>query len=209
MKIAICGSIGAGKSEAFTALQKEFPRSDFFLEPLQEWDDLLDLYYADRKTWALPLSLKVLLSFKTAGACTRPCFVERSPMCCKNVFTKMLHAEGVLSQPAWDVFEDYWNVLGWKPDAVIFIDTPAAICLERTEARGRKGEEAIDIQYLRRVEYYYEKMLKEMEGEMEIRVIRVNGIAQKKVVASDVVRAARDLLQKASLSSKKFPISHV
>lgn len=203
MRISVCGCIGAGKTSALQALAEEFPGAAVFPEPVDQWEELLCLFYKDKHAWALPLSLKVLLSFGSrlsAAATDNICFVERSPLCCRDVFTKMLHADGILSQPAWELFLEYWSILGWKPDAIIFIDTPAAVCLERIEKRGRTSENSIDIQYAKRLEFYYAQMLRTMEQE-GLRVKRVSGNGPQDVVNRAVIHSAKELLEVGHLST--------
>ena len=192
MRIAVEGLIGTGKSEALQALREAFPMVPCFREPVDEWGEMLDLFYGDKHTWCLPFSLKVLLSFRRSNGFPTS-FVERSPLSCKNVFTSMLVNDNIMNQQQFDVFSSYHDIIGWVPDAIIYIDTPAATCLKRTEMRGRTCEAGIDLQFMRRLEYAYETMLKhDTHG---IRVIRVDGTKAKEDVALDVVQAARDLLK--------------
>jgi len=192
MRISIEGSIASGKTEALRTLRETFPSIPCFTEPLDEWGDLLDLYYKDKVTWCLPFSLKVLLSFRKSNGAPIS-FVERSPLSCKSVFTQMLVDDGIMNQRQFDVFKQYHEIIGWLPDAIIYIDTPAASCLERMEQRGRACEGEIDLQFLRRLEFAYESMLKqETHG---IRVIRIDGTKPKSEVAAGVVQAVNDLLR--------------
>lgn len=191
MRISIDGLIGSGKSSALEALRDAFPTVPCFAEPLDEWGELLDLYYADKPTWCLPFSLKVLLSFRRSNGYRRS-FVERSPLSCKNVFTTMLLHEGIMNQHQYDVFSSFHKIIGWIPDAIIYIDTPATTCLERIEKRDRACEREIDLQFMKRLEYAYETMLKhDTHG---IRIIRIDGTKAPDQVAMDVVRAAKELL---------------
>jgi thymidylate kinase len=104
----------------------------------------------------------------------------------------MLVDDGIMNQRQFDIFKEYHDLIGWTPDAIIYIDTPAATCLERVEARGRECEKPIDLQFLRRLEYAYETMLKhDTHG---IRVIRIDGTKSKEAVAEDIVHAARLLI---------------
>lgn len=192
MRISIDGSIGTGKSSALHALREAFPTASVFPEPLDEWGELLDLYYSNKSLWCLPFSLKVLLSFRRAKPKPEISFIERSPLSCKNVFTQMLADDGTMNARQFEVFKEYHDLIGWTPDAIIFIDTPAATCLTRLETRQRECEKNVDLQFLRRLEYAYETMLKhDTHG---IRVIRVDGTKSKEEVAEDIVNAARVLI---------------
>ena len=190
VRISLEGNIAAGKTTVFETLEKEFKDSHFFREPVREWGDLLALYYDDRASWALPLSLKILLTFRQSISCS-DAFIERSPLTCKNVFTNMLAKDSTLSPRAWDLFNEYYEVLGWSPDVMIYIDTPAALCLERVQKRGVTYEtNSIDIHYIRRIEFHYETMLKSLEGS-GIKIVRVDGSQSPEEVAKCVVEISR------------------
>jgi deoxyadenosine/deoxycytidine kinase len=191
MRISIDGSIGTGKSSVLASLREAFPTASVYTEPIDEWGELLNLYYSNKALWSLPFSLKVLLSFRRANSPDGVTFIERSPLSCKNVLTQMLADDGTMNQRQFDVFKEYYELIGWTPDAIIFIDTPAATCLERIEARNRECEKTIDLQFLRRLEYSYENMLKhDAQG---IRVVRVDGTKPMQEVAKDIITAARVL----------------
>jgi len=190
VRISLEGNIAAGKTTVFETLEKEFGDSNFFREPVREWGDLLELYYDDRATWVLPLSLKILLTFRNSIDHS-DAFIERSPLTCRHVFTNMLFKDGTLSQRGWDLFNEFYDILGWSPELMIYIDTPAALCLERVQERGVTYEKnAIDIQYLRRIEFHYETMLKSLEGS-NIVIARVDGSQSPEEVAKRVAEIAR------------------
>lgn len=197
MIIAIDGNIAAGKSTVFHELEKVFPDVETILEPVQDWDDLLALYYKDPQTWSLALNLKVLKCFHDISE--RPHenkIVERSPLSCRHVFAQLQYNDGKFDKHQWDLFKEYYGILGWKPDAVIFIETPAAKCLERVEKRGRTCElfGTLDLEYLKRIEYQYDNLIKILRSDYGIPVVIVDGTQAIEKVAVDVVAAASCLL---------------
>lgn len=189
MRISVDGNIGSGKSVALAALAAAFPLVPCFPEPVDEWADLLKMYYASPSEWALAFALKVLLSFrKPAQVAT--CLVERSPLASRHVFSQLLYNEGVLACHEWDLFKEYHDVLAWKPDVILFIDTPAEVCMHRVRKRGRGGEETIDLDYLRRVEFQYATMLRYSQ----VPVVRIDGtLPMDQVHAAVVQETARRL----------------
>jgi len=190
MRISLEGNIGAGKSSILQSLAETFGDAvSIYTEPIHEWGDLLQMYYADRQTWCLPLSLKILLGFTASnGAPTPVSIVERSPLTCKTVFTKMLHQDGTMNTCQWNVFNDYWNVLGWSPDVIIYVDTSEDACMKRIRSRARDGEETIECQDLRRFRFHYELMLKEFQGP----VIRIDGDAPLEDVVAEVTSRVKE-----------------
>ena len=163
MRICVVGNVGAGKSVALEALAAAgYAVSP---EPVEQWGDLLDKMYEDPKKYGLAFSLRVLLDMHgvpdaAPDAEKGVVVVERSPLCNRHVFTQLLHNDGSLSTAEWDTYKDYHDLLAWRPDAIVYLDTPTDVCARRIEARGRPCEAGIDVQWLRRVEFQYETMLK-------------------------------------------------
>ena len=184
MRVCVEGNIGSGKSTALAAVARVRPDAKTFPEPVEEWGDLLGKFYADPAQWALPFSLRVLLSFRGPAACADAdlVVVERSPLSCRHVFSQLLFNEGKLSQEEWEVFKEYCEVLGWTPDLIVHVHTPADACLERVRARGRPEERGVDLHYLKRLEFQYETMLR-YAG---VPVVRVDGTQSVEEVANAV-----------------------
>lgn len=159
MRIAIEGNIGAGKSTVLEHLRARCQDVPIFPEPVTAWGDLLDKFYKDPSQWGLAFSLRVLVSFCEPHE-HESCVVERCPLSCRHVFTQLLFNDGHLSQDEWDLFKEYCDVLGWQPDAIVYINTPAHVCHDRIRARGRPCEAGIDVTHLRRLEFQYGTMLK-------------------------------------------------
>ena len=109
-------------------------------------------------------------------------------MSCRHVFTQLLFNEGTMPQHHWDLFREYYDVLGWEPgagDLIVYIDTPVEKCMERVMQRARPGEDPVDVQYLRRIEFQYANMLKYCACP----VVRVDGGQDQAAVRAAVVSA--------------------
>jgi len=170
MRIAIEGNIGSGKSDALAAVAAALPHVAVFPEPVEEWAELLDLFYAAPSDWAFAFSLKVLLGFRPAAGAER-CVSERSPLACRHVFTQLLYNEASLNHHEWELFKEYCDALAWHPDVILYIDTPIDVCLARIQHRGRAAEKSVDDRYLRRVEFQYANMLRFVD----VPVVRFDG----------------------------------
>lgn len=203
MKISIDGNVGAGKSSVIDALATVFPTVTMRTEPVDEWTELLTLYHKEPATWALAMNLKVLMSF--AGLDKHDSlFVERSPLSCRHVFGQMECNDRRFDKLQWDLFNEYCDLLGWEPDVIIFIDTPAATCLTRVERRGRPCEASIDLEYLKRLEFQYQTMLK-MCQHNGLPVVMIDGTQPREKVRADVIAAILKLdtqLQSRNASDK-------
>jgi deoxyadenosine/deoxycytidine kinase len=190
VRVCVEGNIGSGKSTAMRLAAEARPGLPAFPEPVAEWRELLRRFYADPARWALALSERVLLSFGPPGRHPGPCLVERSPESCRHVFGRMHYKDGTLTSDEWDLFKDLADLLGWRPSAIVYVYTPAAECLERTRLRGRPEEAAVDLEYLRRVEFQYETLLKFVG----VPVYRVDGTQPPEQVAREVLAALDDFV---------------
>jgi len=200
MKISIDGNIGAGKSAVLDAIATFFPDIPVRKEPVEEWSELLRMFYADPSTWALAFNLKVLMSFCGLDA-QEDLFVERSPLSCRHVFGHIQFSDKSFDKLEWDIFNDYCDLLEWSPEAVIFINTPAATCLKRIEKRGRQCEKAVNLEYLKRVEYQYEAMLR-ICLQRNIPVVVIDGTQPEEQVKLEVISTIMRLLSAQSQTSE-------
>lgn len=186
MRISVDGNIGSGKSEALAALAAAFPTVPCYPEPVESWAELLKLYYASPAEWSLPFSLKVLLSFGEPAR-QPTCLIERSPMTSRHVFGQVLYNQGLLNQHEWDLFKEYHDLLAWKPDVTFFVDCPPRVCLERVASRGREGEAGIDLDYLKKVDFQYQNMMRFMD----VPVVRFDGTLPRAQLHAAMIAEAR------------------
>lgn len=195
MRISVDGNIGAGKTTVLDALEKAFPTVSIFREPLHEWSDLLRLYYADPALWSLPLNLKVLKAFRASSSIPTEdvAIVERSPISCRYVFAQLQHNDDGFNKAQWEVFKEYYDVLGWEPDAIVFVRASAGDCFRRVCERARPCERAVDLEYLKRVEFQYDNMLKTFK---HIPVCVIDGTHDIQRVCSDAIEAVGRLIEK-------------
>lgn len=187
MRIAVEGNVGAGKSAALAALAAAGVR--VVPEPVAEWGDLLDAFYANPAAYGLGFSLEVLRGMSRVPDDGGLTVVERSPLANRYVFTNILYNDGKLTPAEWAVYKDYHEHLGWAPDAIVYLDVPADACLRRVAARGRPCEAGLDVSWLRRVEFQYETMLKFAN----VPVSRVAGTGSPGEVAAGVAAAVAGL----------------
>lgn len=157
MLISVEGNIGSGKSTVLSLLDAEGWVTK--QEPVDDWGEMLSLYYKDPVTWSLGFNLKVLHSFQSIPAGDLV-LVERSPGACRHVFGQLSYNDEHLSPASWDVFKGYYEHLGWEPDMYIYIDTPADQCMARLQERGRSCEQNLTLEYLHRIEFQYQNFMK-------------------------------------------------
>jgi deoxyadenosine/deoxycytidine kinase len=190
MIVTVDGNISSGKSTVVERLGSDHA---IFQEPLEKWT-LLDKFYADPRTYVLPFSLQVLAAFAEVS---RPdgglVVTERSPLTTREVFTRMHVNDGTMNDADWQTFKRYFDIVGWKPDAIVFVHVPFDVCHRRMLRRNRSCEENVTLDYLERVEKSYETLLRFANIPYEI----VDGTASPDVVEREVRDAIRRLTSSA------------
>ena len=89
--------------------------------------------------------------------------LERSIYCDRYVFAKNCYQSGLMKKTEWQLYCRLWDWLesNWctEPDKIVYLRTPAEVCLERIESRGRSEESTIPIGYLRDLEVLHDEWL--------------------------------------------------
>jgi deoxyadenosine/deoxycytidine kinase len=173
MRILLEGNIGAGKSTVGATL-KASGLFDFVEEPVKEWktgfaSDMLDLFYHDMSRWAFTFQLVTMLTRKKTWEEILPLtdhsrvVLERSIFTDRYVFAPNLHRLGVINDDEWQVYCRLWNFVAdsndVEPDCILYLRTPADVCLERIRKRGRSEESGITLEYLCQLEILHDEWL--------------------------------------------------
>lgn len=155
MRVCIEGNIGAGKSTVLARLAQDgYP---VHMEPVHEWKDWLELFYADKKRWAFGMQMRVLASLLEYP---QECIVERSTSSTRHVFAQVLYNQGDLSEKEFQVYKQYFEATAWTPDAIVYVDASPETCFERIRARARPGEDSIDLAYLKKLDFHYNNLMR-------------------------------------------------
>ena len=167
------GNIAAGKSTVGRRLA-ESKLFGFVEEPVGAWqgdfeENLLDLFYRDTERWAFTFQLAAFTTraktWSEVLAMTdhRNVVLERSIYCDRYVFAKNCHQSGLMSKTEWQLYCKLWDWLetNWcaEPDRIVYLRTPAEVCQERIEKRGREEETTIPLEYLRDLEALHDEWL--------------------------------------------------
>lgn len=193
--VCVEGNIGSGKSTLLSRLRDAV---EVFPEPVEEWTELLTKFYDNPSQWGLAMSLKVLLSFAAPLKSGRSVVVvERSPMSARHVFTQLLFNDGKMTQEEWSLYKDYNDVLGWTPSLIVYVHTPPEECYARMRQRNREAEASVDMQYIKRLDFQYETMLR-YAG---VPVVRLDGTEDPDFLA----RALVDIVARAESKAAEPP----
>ena len=117
---------------------------------------------------------------------------ERSFYTSHNIFTKLTHEQGLLSDLHYNLL-DYWfknDGPAVRPDLFIYLKTPVELCMERMVSRNRHAEHEVPADYLRAVSHMHEKMFVTQAHELEcqVSVIETGTSITIPEIGSDIVR---------------------
>lgn len=193
--LSIEGNIGAGKSTIIEKMKERMSSDEviFVKEPVDEWEhfrdntdgeNILMKFYADQTRYAftfqvLAYTTRLALLRKTIreNPAAKVIVCERSLDADRNIFAKMLHDSGKMSDIEFQIYDHFFSEYSEKDefrisqsppntpqirynlDGVIYIDADPEICSERIKKRSREGESGIPVEYLKSCRDYHENWL--------------------------------------------------
>ena len=173
--ITVDGGIGSGKSTTVEQLKVAFadmPNVHFIQEPVDTvWNAVVDdcgqtvlsNFYRDPKTYAFKFQMMAYisrLSILLAAARNSAydiIITERCVETDRNVFEKMLHAQGFIGKDDHTIynmwFDEFYNDV--RATGIVYIQASAETCLSRIKKRAREGE-TISLDYLSDCNKYHD-----------------------------------------------------
>ena len=162
MFVVVAGNIGSGKTTLTKKLSERLGWRPYF-ESVQDNPYLSD-FYANMSRWSFPLQIYFLTHrFQTHKQIERnqaSSIQDRSIYEDANIFARALFDQGDLD--ARD-YENYLNLYSnmsqflTPPTLTIFLRRSVPKLVERIKLRGRDYEQAIPVDYLTRLNQYYEE----------------------------------------------------
>jgi len=171
--ILLEGNIGAGK----TTVGKTLAASGVFgfvEEPTKAWregfaSNMLQLFYQDPHRWAFTFQV---CAFNTRAKTWSEVLamtdhprvgLERSIFCDRYVFAENCFRTGLMSLTEYQLYCGMWEFLVSnycvQPNLILYLRTPAEICLRRIQDRARTEETGITLEYLRQLEGLHDEWL--------------------------------------------------
>lgn len=173
LMVLLEGNIGAGKTTVGRAIAASGVLN-FIEEPTTIWregfaSNMLELFYSDAKRWGLTFQMCALLTrAKTWREMSQhndhtSIILERSVFCDRYVFAENGYRTGLFSLAEYQLYCEMWDFMVSngcaEPDLVLYLRTPAEVCLQRIQARGREEERSISLEYLRQLENLHDEWL--------------------------------------------------
>jgi deoxyadenosine/deoxycytidine kinase len=161
MHIAIAGNIGSGKTTLTSLLAKHYHWSPHF----EDVDDnpFLHDFYDDMQRWSFNLQIYFLntrfnqmLKIRQSG---KTVIQDRTIYEDAYIFAPNLHSMGLMSTRDYDTYLSLFELilsLIQPPDLIIYLRASVPTLVNQIQKRGRKYENAIRLDYLRRLNERYE-----------------------------------------------------
>ncbi|HTG57398.1 deoxynucleoside kinase [Niabella sp. CJ426] len=162
--IAIAGNIGAGKTTLTQMLAKHYKWIPHF-EDVDHNPYLMD-FYEDMPRWSFNLQiyflhgrLKQLLDIQEG---TETIIQDRTIYEDANIFAPNLHEMGLMSKRDFDNYFEFFQTLKKMvkpPDLMIYLNASVPTLVGQIQKRGREYEENIRLDYLKRLNEFYNKWI--------------------------------------------------
>ena len=165
--IVISGNIGVGKTTLSEKISKKF-NWELQLEEVKD-NPYLDDFYKSMKDWSFHLQIFFLNSrfnqIQKISESNNVVIQDRSIYEDYEVFTKTLYDSGVLMEREFNNYKRLYNtILKYinEPDLLIYLrNLNIDKIISNINKRSRKFEKAIDKEYLKKLNLYYENWIKE------------------------------------------------
>ena len=161
MHIAVAGNIGSGKTTLTRLLSKHYGWDSHF----EDIDDnpYLNDFYMDMQRWSFNLQIYFLnsrfnqiLSFRKQG---KTLVQDRTIYEDAYIFAPNLHSMGLMSTRDFENYFTLFNLMSSliePPDLIIYLSASVPTLVKQIQKRGRRFEENIRLDYLKRLNERYE-----------------------------------------------------
>ena len=201
LRICIEGNIAAGKSTLLKALIYILPSWIIIVEPVPEWEPFLDLVKDNPKSGyefllQMVISDSFVKSYKRFKWNPDNGIIERSHFSNIYVFSKLYFNAGIIKEEHFNYMINKFEK-EWIPtfDAVMFVYTPAALCLERAKERKRGCETGLTLDYLETIEQCYTELKERLKANGKL-VFEIDGTQTKEAVLTRGLEIIRKLLRR-------------
>lgn len=164
--IAIAGNMGSGKSSLVSFLCNHFELKPFY-EP-NDINPFLANFYKDMKRWAFHSQMHFLTQkfriHRELDSHPSTVVQDRSIYEDSEIFAYNLFKQGCMTKDEYKTYRDLYEVMLEvinPPDLLIYLSCPMRSLKKRIATRGRAMEKSVPDEYLRRLETYYKRWMKD------------------------------------------------
>lgn len=164
MHVAIAGNIGSGKTTLTRILSKHFAWEAHY----EDVDDnpYLNDFYADMQRWSFNLQIYFLNSrfnqILEIRKMKKTVIQDRTIYEDAYIFAPNLHAMGLMSTRDFENYYTLFNLMAslvQPPDLIIYLRASVPTLVNQIQKRGRKYENSIRLDYLKRLNERYESWI--------------------------------------------------
>lgn len=191
--IAIAGNIGAGKTTLTELLSKHYKWIPNF-EDVDHNPYLMD-FYEDMPRWSFNLQIYFLnsrlLQLVEIQKGTETVIQDRTIYEDANIFAPNLHEMGLMSKRDFDNYFNFFQTLKTlvqPPDLLIYLNASVPTLVGQIQKRGREYEENIRLDYLKRLNEYYNKWIESyQEGPLLVINVDKNKFAEREEDLGEII----------------------
>jgi deoxyadenosine/deoxycytidine kinase len=192
--IAVAGNIGAGKTTLTELLSKHYKWIPHF-EDVDHNPYLMD-FYEDMPRWSFNLQIYFLNSrlqqLVEIQKGTETVIQDRTIYEDANIFAPNLHEMGLMSKRDFDNYYLFFQTLKGMiqpPDLLIYLKASVPTLVGQIQKRGREYEENIRLDYLKRLNEYYNKWIDHYkEGSLLVVDVDKNKFPENEEHLGDIIR---------------------
>ena len=171
MHIAIAGNIGAGKTTLTHLLAKHY---DWEMQ-LEDMDDnpYISDFYEDMQRWSFNLQVYFLNTrwkhIQDIRKGKKTVIQDRTIYEDAHIFAPNLHAMGLMSTRDYENYNALFHNISQQitpPDLLIYLRAGIPKLVHQIQMRGRDYEDAIRLDYLKRLNERYEAWISEYKGKL-------------------------------------------
>lgn len=191
--IAVAGNIGAGKTTLTSMLSKHYKWEPQFEDV--EHNPYLNDFYEDMPRWSFNLQiyflnsrLRQLLEIQNGKNIV---IQDRTIYEDAHIFAPNLYEMGLMTKRDFDNYFNFFETLKSMvkpPDLLIYLQASVPTLVAQIQKRGREYEENIRLDYLKRLNEYYNNWIdKYKEGPLLIIDIDKNKFAEKEEDLGEII----------------------
>ncbi len=192
--IAIAGNIGAGKTTLTEMLSKHYKWIPHFEDV--DHNPYLNDFYEDMPRWSFNLQIYFLNSrisqLIDIQKGTEIVIQDRTIYEDANIFAPNLHDMGLMSKRDFENYYQFFQTLRrliQPPDLLIYLQASVPTLVGQIQKRGREYEENIRLDYLKKLNEYYNKWIAEYkEGGLLIIDVDKNKFAESEEDFGEIIQ---------------------
>jgi len=173
MHIAVAGNIGAGKTTLTQMLARHYGW-EMQLEDMED-NPYINDFYDDMQRWSFNLQVYFLTArwnnIQNIRQGEKSVIQDRTIYEDAYIFAPNLHAMGLMSTRDFDNYSRLFGAINQnirQPDLLIYLRASIPKLVSNIQQRGREYEEAIRLDYLKRLNERYEAWISSYTGKMII-----------------------------------------